>query len=104
MVLAHAQLFNLMQNIELLGYCPSFFIIWHILLKWTLLIVGCPAQHTTLPPLQAHGGASTATLLAAMTQSDLWGLAQMDSVVNYLLGNRHLELPTNLREILVQGL
>ena len=52
---------------------------------------------------QATCGASIPTLIAAMSQSDLWALADMDSVVQYLLSNRHLQLPTDFRNVLIQG-
>lgn len=51
---------------------------------------------------QATCGASIPTLIAAMSQSDLWALADMDSVVRYLLGNRHLNLPEDFRNVLIQ--
>ena len=53
---------------------------------------------------QATGDASVPTLLAAMAQSDLWDVAEMDSVVTYLLDNRHLNLPPAFRNVLLQGL
>lgn len=63
-------------------------------------------QHTTLSnlPHQAHGETSTPTLMAAMIQSDLWERAQMDSVVHYLMANRHLQLPEYFKGILLQGI
>lgn len=63
-------------------------------------------QNTTLPslPHQAHGETSVPTMMAAMIQSDLWERAQMDSVVHYLLANRHLQLPEYFKGILLQGI
>lgn len=63
-------------------------------------------QHTTLSnlPHQAHGETLTPTLMAAMIQSDLWERAQMDSVVHYLMANRHLQLPEYFKGILLQGI
>jgi len=74
--------------------------------KWLSCMLGfnhVQSAHTYFS-WQAFGGASVPTLLAAMTSSDLWGLADMDSVVSYLLTNRHVDMPPTFRDILVQGL
>lgn len=68
------------------------------------LLESMPSGTRPLRNPQAFGGASTSTLLAAMSTSDLWGLAEMDSVVSYLLTSRHVDMPPAFRDSLVKGL
>ena len=55
-------------------------------------------------PLQVAGDVSLTTMMAAMTQSDLWSQGDMGSVAKYLLSNRHLALPDDFKEVLMQGI
>ena len=54
-------------------------------------------------PRQDAGPASAPTILAAMAQSELWEHAKMESVIQYLLANKHLQVPNKFTDDVLLG-
>ena len=56
-------------------------------------------------PQQDPGPASAPTVLAAMAQSELWEHAEMESVIQYLASNKHMQVPSKFTlDVLFGGL
>ena len=52
---------------------------------------------------QDRGSASGPTLIKALVQSDLWHMADMNSVLDYLSKNKYVHCPDDFVDVLFDG-